>query len=102
MVATETVEAQLNIAVIVPSLLPLKGLGGKPLQQSQTSRLSLRIVGLLERVLDIQSSVSIHIYSDMSTGAIRIWTHSQFDILYGRQRVNVRWLHVMLHSSYRL
>ena len=53
MVATETVEAQLNIAVIVPLPLPLKGLGGKPLQQSQTSRLSLRIVGLIERVLDI-------------------------------------------------
>lgn len=53
MVASRTVETELNVAVMVLSLLPLKWLGGEPLQQSQTSRLSLRIVGLLERVLDI-------------------------------------------------
>ena len=53
MVASKTVETELNVIMIVLSLLPLKWLGGKLLQQSKASRHSLRIVGLLDRVLDI-------------------------------------------------
>lgn len=53
MVASETVQTKLNVIVMVLSLLPLKWLGGKPLQQSKASRHNLRIIGLLERVLDI-------------------------------------------------
>lgn len=53
MVAFETLETELNVIVMVLSLLPLKGLGGKALQQSKASRHSLRIVGLHGRALDI-------------------------------------------------
>ena len=50
MVASETMETELKVLVMVLSLRPLKWPGGEPLQQRKTSHHSRRIFGLLDRV----------------------------------------------------
>ena len=86
MVASEIMVMELKVLAMVLSLPLLKWLGEESLQQRKTSHHSLRMLGLLNRVLDVlYCCIKIeqdckYLYSDMFGAARTIRTFLWFDI----------------------